>query len=91
VEAGAWALETWESAISRLEKHAVDDTPFGGGSGMVIGHDVVDAAIAAAWPIRARYAKSISVREAGRLTQAVAQELAARPQPDAAVQAAKRA
>jgi tRNA (guanine37-N1)-methyltransferase len=45
----AWALETVDIRAFASDKHAsVDDAPFGGGPGMVMRPDVVDAAIEAA-------------------------------------------
>jgi hypothetical protein len=49
LEAGLWSLETLDIRQFARSKHAsVDDTPFGGGPGMVMRPDVVDAALAAA-------------------------------------------
>lgn len=46
MEAGLWALETVDIRDFARDKHAsVDDTPFGGGAGMVMRPDVVDAAL----------------------------------------------
>ena len=46
---GIWALETVDIRDFARDKHAsVDGTPFGGGAGMVMRPDVVDAAIEAA-------------------------------------------
>jgi len=43
---GVWALETVDIRAFARDKHrSVDDTPFGGGPGMVMRPDVVDAAI----------------------------------------------
>jgi len=43
---GLWALETVDIRAFARDKHAsVDDAPFGGGAGMVMRPDVVDAAI----------------------------------------------
>ena len=43
---GLWALETVDIRSFASDKHrTVDDTPFGGGPGMVMRPDVVDAAI----------------------------------------------
>jgi tRNA (guanine37-N1)-methyltransferase len=48
LEAGIWSLETVDIRRFARDKHAsVDDTPFGGGAGMVMRPDVVDAALAA--------------------------------------------
>lgn len=49
LERGAWSLETMDIRRFARDKHrSVDDTPFGGGPGMVMRPDVVDAALAAA-------------------------------------------
>jgi tRNA (guanine-N1)-methyltransferase/ribosomal protein L19 len=79
LDAGAWALETVDIREFARDKHrSVDDTPFGGGPGMVMRPDVVDAAIAAALADDRGPVVYLSPR--GRpLTQAVAHELAARP------------
>lgn len=46
---GDWRLETVDIRAFASDKHrSVDDTPFGGGPGMVLRPDVVDAAIGAA-------------------------------------------
>lgn len=46
---GVWALETVDIRSFASDKHrSVDDTPMGGGPGMVMRPDVVDAAIRAA-------------------------------------------
>ena len=46
---GRWRLETVDIRDFARDKHrTVDDTPFGGGPGMVMRPDVVDAAISAA-------------------------------------------
>ncbi|MFL1461044.1 tRNA (guanosine(37)-N1)-methyltransferase TrmD [Roseococcus sp. DSY-14] len=48
---GLWSLEARDIRAHGLGRHrTVDDTPFGGGAGMVMRPDVVDAAIAAAMP-----------------------------------------
>jgi tRNA (guanine37-N1)-methyltransferase len=45
--AGLWSLQVQDIRTTGLGKHRnVDDTPFGGGAGMVMRPDVVDAAIA---------------------------------------------
>jgi tRNA (guanine37-N1)-methyltransferase len=49
LEDGIWALETVDIREFARDKHrTVDDAPFGGGPGMVMRPDVVDAALAAA-------------------------------------------
>jgi tRNA (guanine37-N1)-methyltransferase len=43
---GIWSLETVQIRDFAVDRHhSVDDTPFGGGAGMVLRPDVVDAAI----------------------------------------------
>lgn len=49
LEGGLWSLESVDIRAYARDKHrTVDDTPFGGGAGMVMRPDVVDAAIRAA-------------------------------------------
>lgn len=81
LENGVWALETVDIRTFARDKHrSVDDAPFGGGPGMVMRPDVLDAALTAttggseaAEPGRALY---LSPR--GRLLdQALVRELAA--------------
>src|SRR5260221_12947804 len=46
---GNWRLETVDIRAHATDRHrTVDDTPFGGGPGMVMRPDVIDAALAAA-------------------------------------------
>ena len=46
LRAGVWQLETVDIRnFARDKHHSVDDAPFGGGSGMVMRPDVLDAAI----------------------------------------------
>ena len=48
---GAWALEAIDIRSFAEDKHAtVDAAPFGGGPGMVMRPDVIDAAMRAAAP-----------------------------------------
>ncbi|HTO84610.1 MAG TPA: tRNA (guanosine(37)-N1)-methyltransferase TrmD [Methylomirabilota bacterium] len=74
-----WALETVDIRSFARDKHrSVDDTPFGGGPGMVMRPDVIDAAIATALAEERGPVVYLSPR--GRLlTQAVVRELADRP------------
>ncbi len=47
LSAGIWSLDTVDIRDSAADRHrTVDDTPFGGGAGMVMRPDVVDAAVA---------------------------------------------
>jgi tRNA (guanine37-N1)-methyltransferase len=49
LEQGLWALETLDIRDFARDKHrTVDDTPYGGGAGMVMRADILDAAIDAA-------------------------------------------
>src|SRR5690606_31271171 len=49
LEKGIWRCEAMDIRGFATDKHrTVDDTPFGGGAGMVMRPDVVDAALAAA-------------------------------------------
>src|SRR6201996_5575060 len=49
LSAGIWSLETVDIRDFARDKHrSVDDAPFGGGPGMVMRPDVLDAAIAGA-------------------------------------------
>ncbi len=79
LESQIWALETVDIRGFASDKHrSVDDTPFGGGPGMVMRPDVIDAAIAAALAENRGPVVYLSPR--GRLlTQPVVRELAARP------------
>jgi tRNA (guanine37-N1)-methyltransferase len=80
LESGIWSLETVDIRAFARDKHrSVDDTPFGGGPGMVMRPDVVDAAIGATLA-RGGAEPVIYLSPRGRLlTQAVVRELAARP------------
>ena len=50
-ERGDWSLQTHNLRDHGLGRHrAVDDTPFGGGAGLVMRPDVVDAALSEALP-----------------------------------------
>ncbi|MGE0120957.1 MAG: tRNA (guanosine(37)-N1)-methyltransferase TrmD [Dongiaceae bacterium] len=75
---GFWTLETVDIRDFARDKHrSVDDAPFGGGPGMVMRPDVVDAAVAAALADGRGPVVYLSPR--GRLlTQTVVRELAAR-------------
>ncbi len=74
---GIWRLETVDIRDFARDKHrSVDDAPFGGGPGMVMRPDVVDAAIAAT----ERPGPLIYLSPRGRpLDQARVEELAAGP------------
>ena len=54
LERGLWSLEAVDIRGFARDKHrSVDDTPFGGGAGMVMRPDVIDAAIDAVADARA--------------------------------------
>ena len=78
---GLWGLEARDIRASATDKHrSVDDTPAGGGPGMVLRADVLAAAIDAADPAPGRPRLLMSPR--GRpLTQARVVELASGPGP----------
>ncbi|HEU0147707.1 MAG TPA: tRNA (guanosine(37)-N1)-methyltransferase TrmD, partial [Bradyrhizobium sp.] len=78
---GLWTLEARDIRASATDKHrSVDDTPAGGGPGMVLRADVLAAAIdgAGVAPERPRLLMSPRGRP---LTQAQVAELAAGPGP----------
>ena len=78
-----WSLETVDIRIFGRDKHrTVDDTPFGGGPGMVMRADVLDAALTAATggPESVSRGRVIYLSPRGRLLdQALVRELAAEP------------
>ncbi len=76
LETDIWRLEVVDIRAFARDKHAtVDDTPFGGGAGMVMRADVVSEAIHAAWD---RRGPLIHLSPRGRpLTQRLAAALAA--------------
>ncbi len=80
LERGLWALDVLDIRDFARDKHrSVDDTPFGGGAGMVLRPDVVDAALAAAVASDGE-APVIYLSPRGRLLdQALVRELAAGP------------
>lgn len=78
LEDGVWALETVDIRAFARDNHAsVDDTPFGGGPGMVMRPDVVDAAAEA---VADRPGPLVYLTPRGRpLSQARVRELAKGP------------
>jgi tRNA (guanine37-N1)-methyltransferase len=76
---GLWQLETLDIRDFASDKHAsVDDTPYGGGAGMVMRPDVVDAAIKGAEAKFGKPARKIYLSPRGKvLDQALVKELAA--------------
>ncbi len=81
LEAGLWALQAVDLRSFGIGRHrTVDDTPAGGGAGMVLRADVVDAAFRAAArgtpPDRARWPVIALSPRGAPLTQATAQRLA---------------
>ena len=77
LEAGIWRLETVDIRDFARDKHrSVDDAPFGGGPGMVMRPDVLDAAIDGAGGV----GPLLYLTPRGRvLDQAIVKELAAGP------------
>jgi tRNA (guanine37-N1)-methyltransferase len=80
LEAGIWALEAKDIRAFATDRHrSVDDEPFGGGAGMVMRADVIDAAVEAVHgPADPRPLLYMSPKGA-RFDQAMARELAAGP------------
>ena len=80
---GLWALEARDIRDSATDRHrSVDDTPAGGGPGMVLRADVLAAAIDAAGCSTARDRPRLLMSPRGRpLTQSRVMELAAGPGP----------
>jgi tRNA (guanine37-N1)-methyltransferase len=74
-----WALETVDIRAFARDKHrSVDDAPFGGGPGMVMRPDVLDAALAAAAGPEGGRGRVVYLSPRGRLlTQDLVRELAA--------------
>ncbi|MCW2248443.1 tRNA (guanine37-N1)-methyltransferase [Azospirillum fermentarium] len=83
LENGVWSLETVDIRAFTRDKHrSVDDTPFGGGAGMVMRPDVLDAALTATCglPGSPERGRVIYLSPRGRvLDQALVKELAAAP------------
>ena len=78
LERGTWSLDVFDLRDFADDPHrTVDDTPFGGGAGMVMRPDVVDRALQAARPAAGRM---IYLSPRGRrLDQALVRDLAACP------------
>ena len=85
LSSGLWALQTRDIRASATDRHrSVDDTPAGGGPGMVLRADVLAAAIDAAdaAPDRPKDRPRLLMSPRGRpLTQSRVAELAAGPGP----------
>lgn len=77
IETGVWALDVTNIRDFARDRHrTVDDTPFGGGAGMVLRPDIVDAAVASVADDRPVVCLTPRGR---RFTQADAQRFAAGP------------
>ena len=80
LESGAWSLETVQIRDHATDKHrSVDDTPSGGGAGMVLRADVLASAIDAASPEADTRPRLLMSPRGRPLTQAQVRELAAGP------------
>lgn len=80
LKSGVWNLETAQIREHGLGRHrAVDDTPAGGGPGMVIRCDVLAAAIDTAVPMDDPRPRLLMSPRGTPLTQARARQLAAGP------------
>jgi tRNA (guanine37-N1)-methyltransferase len=77
---GAWSLQTHDIREQGLGRHrAVDDTPAGGGAGMVMRADVLAGAIDAAVPLGDARPRLLMSPRGRPLTQARVRELAGGP------------
>ena len=81
LERGIWALDVLDIRDFARDKHrAVDDAPFGGGAGMVMRPDVLDAALVEAKDRAGTAAPAIYLSPRGRrLDRVLARELAQGP------------
>ena len=80
LEAGSWSLQTVQVRDFGIGRHrAVDDTPAGGGAGMVLRADVLASAIDHAAPPNDPRPKLLMSPRGRPLTQARVRELAAGP------------
>jgi tRNA (guanine37-N1)-methyltransferase len=78
LQRGVWSLETRQIRDHGLGRHrSVDDTPAGGGPGMVMRPDVLAAALDAAVPADDRRPRLLMSPRGAPLTQSIARELAA--------------
>src|SRR5690606_36473613 len=77
---GLWSLEARDIRASATDKHrSVDDTPAGGGPGMVMRADVLGAAIDAASPEGDARPRLLMSPRGQRLDQDFVRDLAIRP------------
>ena len=80
LEAGTWSLQTVQIRDFAIDKHrSVDDTPAGGGAGMVMRADVMARAIDAAAPADDPRPRLLMSPRGKPLNQARVRELAAGP------------
>lgn len=80
LDAGLWCLETVDIRDHARDKHrSVDDTPFGGGPGMVLRPDVVDAALTEATARRPDLPVILFTPQGAPLVQATVRRLAGGP------------
>lgn len=80
LENGAWSLQTLNPRDFATDKHrSVDDTPFGGGPGMVLRPDIMAAAVEAAAPQGDTRPRLAMTPRGAPLTQARVRELASGP------------
>ncbi len=78
---GLWSLSAIDIRSFATDKHAtVDDTPYGGGAGMVMRPDVIDAAVKGAEAKFGKPSRKIYLSPRGKvLDQKLVKELAAEP------------
>lgn len=82
LEKGLWSIDTVNPRDFATDNHkTVDDTPFGGGAGMVMKPDVLERALQSVIATRGSLGRFIYMSPRGRpLTQTLAHELTAAPQ-----------
>ena len=80
LERGLWALETGQIRDFAMDKHrSVDDTPAGGGAGMVLRADILAKAIDGSVPENDPRPKLLMSPRGKPFTQTMAHDLAERP------------
>ena len=80
LRSGLWSLKTVNIRDHGIDKHrSVDDTPFGGGPGMVMRPDVIDAAVNSAIVSAVKSPLLVTSPKGRPLTQSRVCELAAGP------------
>jgi len=80
LEGGLWSLDVWNIRDFATDKrHTVDDAPYGGGAGLVMKPDVVDAALRAAGEVAPGFPRVYTSPRGRRFDQSMARAWAAGP------------